>query len=56
MVEDLYVCEDRGWCCLVVLVGDYLLVYFFLWFDVNIMENKGVQCGRPVVPDVKCCH
>ena len=45
MAEDLYVCEDRGWCCLVVLVGGYLLVYFFLWFDVNSMKNKGVQCG-----------
>ena len=52
MAEDLYGCEDRGWCCLVVLVGGYLLVYFFLWFDLNNMENKGVQCGDRSVPDV----
>jgi hypothetical protein len=30
MTEDLYVREDRIWCRLVVLVGGYLLVYFFL--------------------------
>jgi hypothetical protein len=30
MAEDLYVREDRRWCRLVVLVGGYLLVYFFL--------------------------
>jgi hypothetical protein len=35
-----------------VLVGVYLLVYFFLWSDVNRMENKGVQCGDRSVPDV----
>jgi hypothetical protein len=28
-------------------VGDYLLIYSFVWFDRNIMENKGVQCGGP---------
>jgi hypothetical protein len=44
--------EDRRWCCLVVLVGDYLLVYFFLWSDVNSKENKGVQCRGRSVPDV----
>ncbi len=33
MTEDLYVFEGRGWCCLVVPVGDYLLVYFLVWFD-----------------------
>jgi len=31
MVEDIYVCEDRGWYCLVALVGAYVLVIFFLW-------------------------
>jgi hypothetical protein len=30
MAEDLYVREDRRWYALVVLVGGYLLVYFFL--------------------------
>jgi hypothetical protein len=30
MAEDLYVREDRRWYRLVVLVGGYLLVYFFL--------------------------
>ena len=30
MAEDLYVREGRRWCRLVVLVGGYLLVYFFL--------------------------
>jgi hypothetical protein len=52
MVEDIYVCEDRGWFCLVVLVSDYLLVYFFLSNDGNSMEKKGVQCWSPSVPDV----
>ncbi len=52
MVEDIYFCEDRGWYCLVELVGDYLLVYFFLSNDGNIMEDKGVQCGGPSVSDV----
>ena len=28
MVEDIYVCEERGWYCLVALVGDYLPVYY----------------------------
>jgi hypothetical protein len=51
MNEDLYVCEGRGWCCLIVLVGGYLLVYFFVWFDRNIMEKKEVQCGVGPVPD-----
>ena len=55
MAEDLYVCEDRGWCCLVVLVGGYLLVYFFLWFDLNNMENKGVQCGGRTCAGRKFC-
>ena len=52
MVEDIYVCEDRGWYCLVALVSGYLLVYFFLSNDGNSMEKKGVQCGGPFVPDV----
>ncbi len=51
MTEDLCVCEDRGWCCLVVLVGDCVQVYFFLWFDLNRMEDKGVHCGGLVVSD-----
>ena len=55
MAEDLYVCEDRGWCCLVVLVGGYLLVYFFLWFDLNSMENKGVQCWCRACAGRKFC-
>ncbi len=41
MAEDVYVREDRRWCRLVVLVCDYLLVYFFLSSDVKSMENKG---------------
>ena len=53
MAEDLYVREDRRWCRLVVLVGGYLLVYFFLSSDVKSMENKGVHCGDRSAPDVK---
>ncbi len=52
MTEDTYVCEDRGWNCLVALVSGYLLVYFFLSNDGDIMEKRGVQCGGPSVPDV----
>ena len=55
MAEDLYVREDRRWCRLVVLVGGYLLVYFFLWFDLNNMENKGVQCGGRACAGRKFC-
>jgi hypothetical protein len=41
----IYVCEDRGWYydCLVALVGGHLQAYFFLWYDRNSMENKGVS-------------
>ncbi len=52
MTEDVYVREDRRWCCLAVSVGGCLLVHFFLWSDVKSMENKGVQCGDRSVPDV----
>jgi hypothetical protein len=35
MSEDICVCEDQGWYCLVALVGDYLLVYFLLHYDIT---------------------
>jgi len=41
MVEDVYFCEDRGWYCLVALVGDYLLVYFLLDYDVSSGSTEG---------------
>ena len=45
MVEDIYVCEDRGWYVLVALVGDYLLAYFFLWSDVTPWRTRGYSVG-----------
>ena len=56
MVEDIYVCVDRGGYCLVALVSGYLLVYFFLSNDGNSMEKKGVQCGDRSVPDRNFVH
>ena len=41
MVEDVYVCEDRGWYCLVAVVGGYLLVYFLLDYDVTSGSTEG---------------
>ena len=50
-----YVFQDQGWYGLVSLDGDYLLVYFFLWFDLNNMENKRVQCGGRACAGRKIC-
>jgi hypothetical protein len=49
MVEDIYVCEDRGWYVLVTLVGGYLLVYFFLWSDVTHGEQGDTVYGSGCV-------
>ena len=45
MVEDIYVCEDQRWYCLVELVGDYLLIYFLLDCDVTSGSNEGYSVG-----------
>ncbi len=46
-----YVCEDQGWYCLVVLVGDYLLVYFLLDCDITSVSSEGYSGGRLSVTD-----
>ena len=51
MVEDIYVCQDQGWYCLVVLVGDYLLVYYLLDCDITSVSSEGYSGGRLSVTD-----
>jgi hypothetical protein len=51
MSEDIYVFEDQGWYRLVVLVGDYLLVYFLLDSDITSGSSEGYSGGRLSVPD-----
>ncbi len=55
MVEDVYVCEDQGWYTLVVIVGDYLLVYFLVWSDVTSGSIRGYSVGLRV-SGRKICH
>jgi hypothetical protein len=45
MSEDICVCEDQGWYCLVALVGDYLLVYFLLDCDITSGSSEGYTGG-----------
>ena len=51
MDEDIHVCEDQGWYCLVDLVGDYLLVYFLLDCDITSGSSEGYSGGCLSVPD-----
>jgi hypothetical protein len=51
MTEDIYVCENQGWYCLVVLVGGYLLVYFLLDYDVTSGSSEGYGVGVGQVPE-----
>ncbi len=45
MFKDIYVFEDQGWYCLVVLVGDYLLIYFLLDYDITSGTSEGSSGG-----------
>ena len=45
MVEDVCVCEDRGWYGLVVQVGGYVLVYFLLSSEVTAGSTREYSVG-----------
>jgi hypothetical protein len=51
MTEDIYVCEDQGWYCLVALVDGYLQVYFLLDCDITSGSNEGYSGGCLSEPD-----